>query len=151
MATRIHPVREVITQEHVDQFCRRATAISNSQAIQKELREDILNFMLKDKQPPDEGPWSIRLSQNGGKELDWKEEYTKLYARLLRLKHDYTPAQSEALAVAYVVEKVEKAPLKEAVKVLGTDYVGGVKFLVKPNPNYKKKAMPIRKDRSEAA
>lgn len=150
MAARIHPVREIITQEHIDQFCRRATALSNSQAVQKELREDILQWVLKGKALPAEGPWEIKFSQNGGKEFDWEEEYIRLYAKYLRLQNEYTVNESMALARAFTAEKKEKFPLKETVNILGTDYVGGVKFNVKPNPNYKRKPMPVRKQRDAA-
>jgi len=133
-----------ITQRHVDVYCRRARALNVSKKTQEKLREDLLAWMVAGNSLPNEGPWTIELSQNGGKEpIAWKDEYLSLYARFLRIQNEYTKPESLALAQAHVTEMEKEQPDKEKVIVLGEEYVGGVKFNTKANPGYRTKTVVV--------
>src|ERR1700755_1668467 len=103
---------------------RRLTLLGNAQ---KEAREEILDALLKGAEIPTDGPYVLDLSQNGGKDFSWEDEYAKL--RISQLKaDDYTQREAEALVPQEMKEKKESAPDKEAVTIGGVPYVGGVKI-----------------------
>lgn len=139
-STRIHPVRTVIIQQHIDQYCRRQAAINKSKGIQDELKDDILEFFKKGNLLPGNGPSVLEACQNGGKEFDLEKEFLKLYAKYLQLQDEYTKQEAMALAQAYLKDLKDSAPEKKAVEVNGVRYIGGIKFAMKPNPSFKKAA-----------
>lgn len=127
-----------ITAKQVTQFAIRARKITLLTGSQKEAREEILQALLKGASIPLDGPYVIDLSQNGGKDFDWADEYAKL--RISQLKaEEYSQKEAEALVAMEMKEMKEKAPDKEALVIDGESYVGGVKLTPKVNAKYGKR------------
>lgn len=127
-----------ITKEQVTKFAVRARKINLLNDTQKEERTKILDALKAGASIPLDGPYVIDLSQNGGKEFSWEEEYAKL--RISQLKaDDYTQKEAEALVAQEMKEMYEKAPEKDKVVIGGQGYVGGVKLTPKVNARYGKK------------
>jgi uncharacterized protein YoaH (UPF0181 family) len=123
----------------VTKFAVRARKIKLLTDKQKEEREEILNALRDGASIPLDGPYTIDLSQNGGKEFSWEEEYAKLRVKQL-MAEDYTKNEATALVAQEMKEKKDAAPDKEAEEIGGEKYVGGVKLTPKINARYSKRA-----------
>lgn len=130
---------ETITAQEVTKFAVRARRINILTKAQKELHEKIYGKLLAGASLPTDGPHVIDLSQNGGKEFSWEEQYEKILIMRYRNK-----GQTKTAAVAMAKEKMKKmkeaAPDKDGPTIDGKTYVGGVKFLPKINDKYRKEA-----------
>jgi uncharacterized protein YoaH (UPF0181 family) len=105
----------------------------------KQLREAILHGLLNGASIPLDGPYVVDLSQNGGKDFDWEDEYAKLRIKQF-MAEGYTKVEATALVAQEMKEMKEKAPDKESVVIGGQSYVGGVKLTPKVNAKYKGRA-----------
>jgi len=128
-----------ITKEQVTKFAIRSRKITLLTGEQKELREEILDALLKGASIPLDGPYVIDLSQNGGKDFSWETEYQQMRIAALKAE-DYTQKEAEALVAQEMAEKKAAAPDKEPLVIGGVSYVGGVKLTAKVNARYGKKA-----------
>jgi hypothetical protein len=127
-----------ITSEQVSKFAVRSRRIKLLTDAQKVAREEILTALKKGASIPLDGPYVIDLSQNGGKDFSWEDEYRAL--RISQLKaDDYTQKEAEALVAQEMKEKKEAAPDKEAEVIDGESYIGGVKLTPKVNARYGKR------------
>jgi hypothetical protein len=127
-----------ITAEQVSKFAVRSRRIKLLTDAQKAAREEILIALKKGASIPLDGPYVIDLSQNGGKDFSWEDEYRAL--RISQLKaDDYTQKEAEALVAQEMKEKKDAAPDKDSEVVNGESYVGGVKLTPKVNANYGRK------------
>src|SRR5258708_36362508 len=128
-----------ITKEQVTKFAIRARKITLLTGEQKDLRQEILDALLKGASIPLDGPYVIDLSQNGGKDFSWETEYQQMRIAALKAE-DYSQKEAEALVAQEMAEKKAAAPDKEAVVIGGVPYVGGVKMTPKVNARAGKKA-----------
>lgn len=130
--------KAVITKEQVTKFAVRARRLNILTKAQKEEREEILEALLKGASIPLDGPYVLDLSQCGGKEFSWEQEYAKLRIKQLKAE-EYTQEEAEALVAMEMKKLEDAAPAKAAVKIDGVDYVGGVKLTPKVNAQYGRK------------
>lgn len=128
-----------IAQDMVDEFCRLASKITKLTKEKKDLREKILDKLMKGFSLPTNGPEIIELAQNGGMtEIDWESRYVKLYTAACVKKHGVLEGLEKAKEHLDKIRK-ESVP-KTAVTIGGVEYVGGVKLNTRDNENYKESA-----------
>lgn len=127
-----------ITTEQVQSFALRSRKINDLQDKQKEDRTEILEALLKGAEIPEDGPFTIELQQNGGKDFSWEEEYKKLRINQLKAE-EYSTKEATALVAQEMKELYDAAPAKEAVTIGDKKYVGGVKLCPKINAKYGRK------------
>jgi hypothetical protein len=130
----------MITEDMVTRFALRAERLKKITKFQKDLRELLISEMKAGCELPETGPFTLLLSPNGGKELDWKVEYFKLRVEQLKKDDGYKTKVAEAVVTQEMIDKYNDAPDKESEKIAGESYVGGVKLQARPNPKYKKVA-----------
>lgn len=127
-----------LEQWKVTRFCRRAAALSKAKKKQEALRADILKDLENGFHLPDKGPFLIELSPNGGKvPVDWEKLYKDIYTAACIKKFG---AVDGLLKAGKKFDEIENsAPAKDPVTILGENYIGGVKFNTRINPNYRVK------------
>jgi hypothetical protein len=123
-----------ITNRMILKYATRAAAINRLEKRQKELKENILGSLKAGDSLPEDGPFVLVLSHNGGKQLDWKDEYFDLLVKMYRKDNKLKVA--EAMARNEMDEMYENAPAKDGPTIAGVKYPGGVKFLTDANPLY---------------
>lgn len=127
---------KIIEQWKVTRFCKRAAAMTRAKKKQDKLKEEILKELQLGYIIPNSGPYVIELCPNGGKEpIDWEHLYTEMYTAAC-VKKFGVPAGLKAAEEKIMAIKASAKP-KESVEVAGMEYVGGVKFLPKVNPDYR--------------
>lgn len=119
----------------ITKYAKRGAAIIRAKKRQEELRKEILEEMLQGLELPTHGPYVLALSQCGGKDFSWEDEYRFLLVKVFAKKRGLKVAQ--AMAEKKMKEMKEAAPNKESVELYGVEYVGGVKLEGKVNPDYR--------------
>ena len=127
-----------ITTQMVTKFALRARKLNVLNGEQKESREAILEALKKGAVIPTDGPYVIDLSECGGKDFNWEDEYRKLRIKQYR-EQGYKKNEAEALTVAEMKSKKEDAPDKESEVIGEHSYIGGVRLLPKVNSKFSKK------------
>lgn len=130
---------ETITAQDVKRFAVRARKINLLTDAQKKLREELVGALLKGATLPTDGPYVIDLSQNGGKQLDWQEEYEKILIIRYRNK-GHSRLAAKALAEKKMKRMKDESPDKEGPTIHGKVYAGGVKLLPRINEKPAKEA-----------
>jgi hypothetical protein len=132
-----------ITEQMVTRFAIRARKIKLLEDAQKELRGKLVDGLKAGVAIPLTGPYTIGLSQNGGKDFSWEDQYLKLKIKSLRAE-GYKLSEAQAIAEKDMKDLYEDAPDKPSITINGEKYVGGVRLTPKVNAAYQKQVAEIR-------
>jgi hypothetical protein len=127
-----------ITEKMVTTFALRTALLKRLKEKQDALWDEILAELKKGEKMPETGPYTIALSQVGGKEFSWEDEYLDLLTTKLKKDKGLSDKDARELAEVKMTKLKEAAPNKKATVVADQTYVGGVKMSPKVNEQYKK-------------
>jgi hypothetical protein len=133
----------MITESDVTKFAIASRKKNLFEALKNKYRDVILKGLLAGEHIPLTGPYTVGLSQNGGKDFSWEQAYENLQARILRERFEYTKEESHIIAREKMAKLMAKAPDKEVVRINGEAYIGGVKLTPKVNAKHKEKSAEV--------
>lgn len=124
-----------VTQRDITVYAKRQAAINKSKKKQEDLSKAFRAQLDSGQALPDDGPYVLELSSQGGKQLDWKEELRIFLIEKNAKRHGVRMATM--IAEQELARLEAAAPPNEPVEVLGKSYVGGYKLQVRANPTYR--------------